>query len=75
MGNKVALDVINTNTLMLGMYTSRLDTSFVSKKDLMEIEQHILVNMGEFMKTDLSMVIASFLRLNYNPEKLFKEIS
>ena len=71
----MALDVGNTNTLLMAMFTSRLDMSIVSKKDLMELEQHIKVNINEFMKVDLSLLMASFFKLKYTPDKLLEEVS
>jgi len=59
---------------MQQMLFSKLEVTTVSKKDMVELEAHIVVNMEEFMRTDISSLLACFFKLNHSPQNLIDEV-
>lgn len=72
--NKAALDVYNTQTLLTALADSKLDTTtLLTQKDMKELESHIITNLNEFLKADISTTIAALVKLKYIPQTLIDE--
>jgi len=41
----------------------------------MQIEDKIMVNLPEYLKSDVSVALVSLLRLNYYPHAIFNELN
>lgn len=56
------------------MADSKLDTStLLTQKDMKELESHIITNINEFLKADISTTLAALIRLKYIPQLLIDE--
>jgi hypothetical protein len=61
-------------TLKVCAYSEKL--AFRPTRDqLLQIEDKIMINLPEYLKSDLSIALTSLLRLNYYPHAIFTELN